>query len=97
MEHPYDVKVSLTRCSAESLHEPCVASIVTHEETQTRWSRSHLQALVFEKPGFTGECAEVCGDLLTLCEEPDEDNLETVEQKKKSLSTVGSVKIVGGL
>lgn len=58
---------------------------------------SHLQALVFEKPSFTGECVEVCGDLHSLCEELDEDKADTVEQKKKTLSTVGSVKIVGGL
>lgn len=65
--------------------------------TQTQLPPSHIQALVFEKPNFTGECVEVCGDLHSLCEEADEDKADTVDQKKKTLSAVGSMKILGGL
>lgn len=98
VEHPYDVKVSFRR----SLGDP-VLSILNFEESLNSWrdcnsvSSSHLQALVFEKPDFAGECVEVCGDLQALCEVPDKDQSDTVEQKKKTLSIVGSVKIVGGL
>ncbi|KAM3594732.1 uncharacterized protein V6R79_013111 [Siganus canaliculatus] len=49
-----------------------------------------FKALVFEKPDFGGECLEVDGDLYDLQEEPEEEG-------RKRLSTVGSLKILGGL
>ncbi|KAG7225208.1 hypothetical protein INR49_014767 [Caranx melampygus] len=46
-------------------------------------------ALVFEKPNFTGEYVEVDSDVYNLQEQS--------EENKKTVSTVGSIKILGGL
>uniref|UniRef100_UPI0037E72918 very large A-kinase anchor protein n=1 Tax=Semicossyphus pulcher TaxID=241346 RepID=UPI0037E72918 len=51
-----------------------------------------VKALVFEKPNFDGECIEVDCDVYNLQEEPEEEI-----KNKKTLSAVGSMKILGGL
>uniref|UniRef100_A0A667WWD5 Crystallin beta-gamma domain containing 1a n=1 Tax=Myripristis murdjan TaxID=586833 RepID=A0A667WWD5_9TELE len=60
---------------------------------------NEVKALVFEKPNFDGECMEVEGDVYNLIEgdnQPEEE-AEGGVGEKKILSTVGSVKILGGL
>ncbi|KAM7403968.1 hypothetical protein PAMA_004402 [Pampus argenteus] len=52
-----------------------------------------VKALLFEKPNFDGECIEVDYDVYNLSEEQDEET----NTNKKTLSTVGSLKILGGL
>ncbi|KAI4804522.1 hypothetical protein KUCAC02_026148 [Chaenocephalus aceratus] len=54
------------------------------------------KALVFEKPNFDGECIEVEGDVYNLQEELEEEKTGKPEEKKKTLSAVGSIKILGG-
>ncbi|XP_073323282.1 beta/gamma crystallin domain-containing protein 1 [Pagrus major] len=56
-----------------------------------------FQALVFEKPSFEGECIEVNSDMYNLQEEPEEEKTDKKQENKKTLSTVGSIKILGGL
>lgn len=57
-------------------------------------SPSLIQALVFEKPNFGGECIEVDSDVYNLQEEPEE---ESTGKPDKKLVGVGSIKILGGL
>lgn len=52
---------------------------------------------MFEKPSFEGECIEVNSDLYNLHEEPQEEKTDEKQENKKTLSTVGSIKILGGL
>ncbi|KAM7376595.1 hypothetical protein PAMP_006318 [Pampus punctatissimus] len=52
-----------------------------------------VKALLFEKPNFDGECIEVDYDVYNLSEEQEEET----NTNKKTLSTVGSLKILGGL
>ncbi|XP_033967192.1 microtubule-associated protein futsch isoform X3 [Pseudochaenichthys georgianus] len=54
------------------------------------------KALVFEKPNFDGECIEVEGDVYNLQEELEEEKTGKPEERKKTLSAVGSIKILGG-
>ncbi|XP_076026686.1 uncharacterized protein crybg1a isoform X2 [Genypterus blacodes] len=58
-----------------------------------------VKALLYEKPNFEGECVEVDDDLYDLMEGQEEEEEETEETvgKKKMPSTVGSLKILGGL
>ncbi|XP_061897768.1 mucin-17 [Entelurus aequoreus] len=56
-----------------------------------------VKALVFEKPNFEGECLEVDGDLYNLSEEVGKEEPGTPHKTKKTTSTVGSLKILGGL
>lgn len=56
-----------------------------------------IQALVFEKPNYEGECIEVNSDVYNLQEEPEEEKTGERDKNKKTLSTVGSIKILGGL
>ncbi|XP_036928406.1 uncharacterized protein crybg1a isoform X2 [Acanthopagrus latus] len=56
-----------------------------------------FQALVFEKPSFKGECIEVNSDMYNLQEEPEEEKTDEKQENKKTLSAVGSIKILGGL
>uniref|UniRef100_A0A671VVR5 Crystallin beta-gamma domain containing 1a n=1 Tax=Sparus aurata TaxID=8175 RepID=A0A671VVR5_SPAAU len=58
---------------------------------------NEFQALVFEKPSFEGECIEVNSDMYNLHEEPQEEKTDEKQENKKTLSTVGSIKILGGL
>lgn len=52
---------------------------------------------MFEKPNFDGECIEVDSDVYNLQEEPGEEKTGKPDDKKKTLSAVGSIKILGGL
>lgn len=68
--------------------------------TDSSWSPSSpplIQALVFEKPNYEGECIEVNSDVYNLQEEPEEEKTGEWDKNKKTLSTVGSIKILGGL
>ncbi|XP_071376214.1 beta/gamma crystallin domain-containing protein 1 [Centroberyx affinis] len=60
---------------------------------------NEVKALVFEKPNFDGECMEVESDVYSLREGDSQEEEETEGDvgKKKTLSTVGSLKILGGL
>ncbi|XP_028421309.1 beta/gamma crystallin domain-containing protein 1 [Perca flavescens] len=56
-----------------------------------------FKALVFEKPNFDGECLEVDSNVYNLQEELEEEETGKPDENKKTLSTVGSLKILGGL
>ncbi|XP_077394514.1 uncharacterized protein crybg1a isoform X2 [Festucalex cinctus] len=56
-----------------------------------------VKALVFEKANFEGECLEVDGDLYNLSEEKGGAQLGSSGGTKNTISTVGSLKILGGL
>ncbi|XP_070697938.1 beta/gamma crystallin domain-containing protein 1 [Pempheris klunzingeri] len=58
---------------------------------------NELKALVFEKPSFDGDCIEVNSDVYSLQEGPEEEKTGKPDKNKKTLSTVGSIKILGGL
>lgn len=65
---------------------------------QTPPSLSIPQAMVYEKPGFEGKCLEIDGDVYNLGEgEESTEEEEETEGTWKSLSSVGSIKILGGL
>ncbi|XP_069016557.1 microtubule-associated protein futsch [Embiotoca jacksoni] len=55
---------------------------------------NEVKALVFEKPNFDGEFMEVDSDVYNLQEEEETDKPDV---NKKTLSSVGSIKILGGL
>lgn len=48
---------------------------------------------MFEKSNYEGECLDISSDMYNLKEKP----VDGKEDKKKTLSTVGSIKILGGL
>ena len=52
---------------------------------------------MFEKPSFEGECIEVNSDMYYLHEELQEEKTDEKQENKETLSTVGSIKILGGL
>lgn len=56
-------------------------------------SFTSVQALVFENPNFEGECLELDSDIYNLLEQEE----RGTDIKKTTLSTVGSMKILGGL
>lgn len=56
---------------------------------------SVVQALLYEKPNFDGECLEVHNDIYNV-QEPDEESDEPAVNKK-TLCAVESLKILGGL
>lgn len=51
---------------------------------------------MFEKPNYEGECLEVNRDVYNVQENPEEKKTGKGE-KNKTLSTVGSIKILAGL
>ncbi|XP_035465332.2 mucin-17 isoform X3 [Scophthalmus maximus] len=55
-----------------------------------------VKALVFEKPNFEGECIQVDSDVYNL-QEQEEEETEKRDENKKTLPTVGSLKILRGL
>ncbi|XP_026156402.1 titin isoform X2 [Mastacembelus armatus] len=57
---------------------------------------NEVKALVFEKPAFDGECIEVDSDVYNL-QELEKKEADKPDEKRKTLSTVGSIKILGGL
>lgn len=56
---------------------------------------SVVQALLYEKPNFDGECLEVHNDIYNVQELDEESDEPAVN--KKTLCAVGSLKILGGL
>ncbi|KAK2825887.1 hypothetical protein Q5P01_020101 [Channa striata] len=57
---------------------------------------NEVKALVFEKPNFEGECIEVDGDVYNV-QTPGDEEGDKPNEKKKTLPTVGSMRILGGL
>lgn len=51
---------------------------------------------MFEKSNYEGKCLDISSDVYNLKEKPVDDKGGN-EDKKKMLSTVGSIKILGGL
>lgn len=51
---------------------------------------------MFEKPNFEGECIQVDSDVYNL-QEQEEEETEKRDENKKTLPTVGSLKILRGL
>ncbi|XP_022606916.1 beta/gamma crystallin domain-containing protein 1-like [Seriola dumerili] len=77
--------------------DPFVGSLRPLRMGAIRVEHPHeVKALVFEKPDFVGECIEVDGDVYDLQEQTEEET-DKPEEKKKTLPTVGSIKILGGL
>ncbi|XP_034015928.1 titin homolog [Thalassophryne amazonica] len=56
-----------------------------------------VKALLFEKPNFNGECLEVHSDVYNLTGQEEEMDRTDGKKKKKMLTSVGSLKILGGL
>ncbi|KAM6917346.1 beta/gamma crystallin domain-containing protein 1 [Lycodopsis pacificus] len=78
--------------------EPFIGSIRPLRLGPIKVERPHeFKALVFEKPNFDGECREVDSDVYNLQEEAEEEQTGKPDEKKRTVSTVGSVKILGGL
>lgn len=55
---------------------------------------SVVQALLYEKPNFDGECLEVHSDIYNVQEDEESDEPAV---NKKTLCAVGSLKVLGGL
>ncbi|XP_018587374.2 beta/gamma crystallin domain-containing protein 1 isoform X2 [Scleropages formosus] len=56
------------------------------------------KVLVYEKPLFEGECMEVDGDIFSFADgEHDEEGPEKSSTGRKKLTSVGSIKVLGGL
>lgn len=51
---------------------------------------------MFEESNYEGECLEISSDVYNLKEKP-VDEKDRKEDKRKTLSTVGSIKILSGL
>lgn len=51
---------------------------------------------MFEKFNYEGKCLDICSDVYNLKEKP-VDGKGGKEDEKKTLSTVGSIKVLGGL
>ncbi|XP_029317066.1 nascent polypeptide-associated complex subunit alpha, muscle-specific form [Cottoperca gobio] len=78
--------------------EPFIGSLRPLRMGPIRVDHPHeLKALVFEKPNFDGECTEVDSDVYKLQEEMEGEKTGKPDENKKTLSTVGSIKILGGL
>ncbi|XP_047197528.1 titin homolog [Hippoglossus stenolepis] len=77
--------------------EPFIGSLRPLRMGAIRVEHPHdVKALVFEKPNFDGECIEVDGDVYNL-QEAEEEESDKHDENKKTLPSVGSVKILGGL
>ncbi|KAM9339246.1 uncharacterized protein ABDE67_016906 [Symphorus nematophorus] len=58
---------------------------------------SEVKAVVYERPGFEGSCLEVDSDVFSFCESEGGISANDANLDSKSLKSVGSLKIVGGL
>uniref|UniRef100_A0A3Q3W411 Beta/gamma crystallin 'Greek key' domain-containing protein n=1 Tax=Mola mola TaxID=94237 RepID=A0A3Q3W411_MOLML len=77
--------------------EPYIGSLRPLQMGPIRVDYPHeIKALVFEKPNYEGECLEVNRDVYNVQENPEEKKTGKGE-KNKTLSTVGSIKILAGL
>ncbi|XP_018550610.1 LOW QUALITY PROTEIN: beta/gamma crystallin domain-containing protein 1 [Lates calcarifer] len=76
--------------------EPFIGSLRPLRMGAIRVEHPHkVKALVFEKPNFDGECIEVDSDVYNL-QEQEEEETDKPDKNKKTLPTVGSIKILGG-
>ncbi|XP_049451171.1 muscle M-line assembly protein unc-89 isoform X2 [Epinephelus fuscoguttatus] len=83
---------------AWGFHEPFVGSLRPLRMGPIKVEHPHdFKALVFEKPNFDGESIEVDSDTYNLQEEPEGEQTGKPDESKKTLSTVGSIKILSGL
>ncbi|KAJ3606732.1 hypothetical protein NHX12_026251 [Muraenolepis orangiensis] len=57
---------------------------------------NEVKAVLYQSPGFEGPSVEIDSDLFCFDEE-EEENEDEVEQEDKTLKSVGSLKIIGGL
>ncbi|XP_039993185.1 protein piccolo isoform X2 [Xiphias gladius] len=77
--------------------EPFIGSLRPLRMGAIRVEHPHeVKALVFEKPNFDGECIEVDSDVYNL-QEQEEEETDKPDENKKTMPTVGSIKILGGL
>lgn len=74
----------------------CKTFVCGWDSSFTLSSPSNIKALLFEKPNFDGACIEVDSDVYSLQEQEVEET-DKPAKNEKTLSTVGSVKILGGL
>ncbi|XP_074516032.1 uncharacterized protein crybg1a isoform X3 [Sebastes fasciatus] len=79
--------------------EPFIGSLRPLRMGPIKVERPHeFKALVFTKPNFDGECIEVDSDAYNLQEQQvEEEKTGKPDKNKKTVSTVGSIKILGGL
>lgn len=56
-----------------------------------------LQAVVYEKPGFEGSCLEIDSDIFSFSEGEGDVAADGANLTSKKLTSVGSLKITGGL
>ncbi|XP_054470488.1 beta/gamma crystallin domain-containing protein 1 [Anoplopoma fimbria] len=78
--------------------EPFIGSIRPLRLGPIRVEHPHdFKALVFDKPNFEGQCTEVDSDVYNFQEEVEEEQTGKPDENKKTVSTVGSIKILGGL
>nr|XP_033499190.1 microtubule-associated protein futsch isoform X1 [Epinephelus lanceolatus] len=83
---------------AWGFHEPFIGSLRPLRMGPIKVEHPHdFKALVFEKPNFDGESIEVDSDTYNLQEEPEGEQTGKPDESKKTLSTVGSIKILSGL
>ncbi|XP_049917141.1 muscle M-line assembly protein unc-89 isoform X2 [Epinephelus moara] len=83
---------------AWGFHEPFVGSLRPLRMGPIKVEHPHdFKALVFEKPNFDGESIEVDSDTYNLQEEPEGEQTGKPDESKKTLSTMGSIKILSGL
>lgn len=52
---------------------------------------------MFERSNYEGECLHISTDVYNLHEKPVDGQLGKEDEKRKKLSAVGSIKILGGL
>lgn len=56
-----------------------------------------VQAVVFERSNYEGEYLHICTDVYNLHEKPADGRHGKEDKKRRKWSTVGSIKILGGL
>ncbi|XP_040920916.1 beta/gamma crystallin domain-containing protein 1-like isoform X2 [Toxotes jaculatrix] len=58
---------------------------------------NEVKAVVYEKPGFEGSCLEIDSDVFSFCESEGDVATDSANLNSKTLKSVGSLKIIGGL
>ncbi|XP_072555484.1 uncharacterized protein crybg1a isoform X2 [Paramormyrops kingsleyae] len=58
---------------------------------------NELKVLAYERPGFEGESLEISSEVVSFMEERAGDNSETSTMEQRKLTSVGSLKVLGGL
>nr|XP_043902955.1 mucin-17 isoform X1 [Solea senegalensis] len=78
--------------------EPFISSLRPLHMGAIRVENPHeVKALLFEKPNFDGECMEVDSHVYSLQETEEEEETSKCDKYKKTLPTVGSIKVLSGL